>query len=85
MIGIDEDSKPLVAAALLKRKGYDWDDFHFNRSVTVGLPTPGIPLLVLIDATGKISYYHAGAGDEAAMIKAISKLGAPYEGVNSVQ
>ena len=59
----------LVAAALLKRKGYDWEDFHFNRSVTVGLPTVGIPLLVLIDATGKISYYHTGVGDEAAMIK----------------
>jgi thiol-disulfide isomerase/thioredoxin len=85
MIAIDEDSKPLVAAALLKRKDYDWEDFHFNRSVTAALPSAGIPLLVLVDASGKIVYYHTGVGDEAAMIEAISKLGKSYEGVNSVR
>jgi thiol-disulfide isomerase/thioredoxin len=85
MIAIDEDSKPLVAADLLKRKNYDWENFHFNRSVTAALPSAGIPLLVLVDASGKIVYYHTGVGDEAAMVEAISKLGKDYEGVNSVR
>lgn len=85
MIAIDEDSDPGVAATLLKRREYDWQDFHFNPSVRKGLPTAAIPLLVLIDATGKIVYYHAGAGDENAMIEAIAKLGKDYEAVSSVR
>jgi thiol-disulfide isomerase/thioredoxin/outer membrane lipoprotein-sorting protein len=82
---IDEDSEPGVAATLLKRREYDWEDFHFNPSVRKGLPTSGIPLLVLIDATGKIVYYHTGTGDESAMIAAIAKLGKDYEAVSSVR
>ena len=75
MIAIDEDSEQGVAATLLKRREYDWQDFHFNPSVKKGLPTTGIPLLVVIDANGKIVYYHPGGGDESAMIAAIAKLG----------
>jgi thiol-disulfide isomerase/thioredoxin len=85
IIATDEDSDSGVAAALLKRRDYDWQDFHFNPSVTKGLPTTAIPLLVLIDATGKIVYYHRGAGDESAVIAAIAKLGKDYEVVNSVR
>ena len=85
MIAIDEDSESHIASTLLKRKGYDWEDFHFNSSVVKGLPTDAIPLLVLIDGTGKIVYYHAGAGDEAVMIQAIAKLGKDYEAVTSVR
>jgi thiol-disulfide isomerase/thioredoxin len=85
MIAIDEDSEPGVAVTLLKRRNYDWQDFHFNPGVTKGLPTTAIPLLVLIDATGKIVYYHTGAGDESAMIAAIAKLGKDYEAVSSVR
>jgi hypothetical protein len=61
MIVIDEDSYQGVAATLLNRREYDWQDFHFNLSVKKGLPTTGIALLVVIDANGRIVYYHPGA------------------------
>lgn len=81
MIAIDEDAQPNVAAGLLKRRGYDWQDFHFNLAVTKGLPSTGIPLIVLADAAGKIVYYHVGANDEKGLAEAISKLGKQYESV----
>jgi thiol-disulfide isomerase/thioredoxin len=86
IIAIDEDSEQGVAETLLKRREYDWQDFHFNPSVKKGgLPTTGIPLLVVIDANGKIVYYHTGGGDESTMIAAIAKLGKDYEAVSSVR
>jgi hypothetical protein len=62
MIAIDEDSDQGVAATLLKRREHDRQDFHFNLSVKKGLPTTGIPLLVVIDANGRIVYYHTAGG-----------------------
>jgi hypothetical protein len=85
MIAIDEDSDQGVAATLLKRGEYDWQDFHFNLSVNKGLPTTGIALLVVIDANGRIVHYHTGGGDQSAMITAIAKLGKDYEAVSSVR
>lgn len=83
MIAIDEDTQAGVAADLLKRRGYDWQDFHFNRTVTQSLPTTGIPLIVLADATGKVVYYHTGSGDDQGLAQAIAKLGKQYESVKS--
>jgi len=54
IIAIDQDSEQGVVATLLKRREYDWQDFHLNPSVTKGLSTSGIPLFVVIDAKGKI-------------------------------
>ena len=82
MIAIDQDAKPGVAADLLKRRGYAWEDFHFNKSVTSGLPNSGIPLFVLVDASGKIVYYHTGADDSKGMAQAIARLGKEYESVS---
>jgi thiol-disulfide isomerase/thioredoxin len=83
MIAIDEDTQPGVAADLLKRRGYDWQDFHFNRTVTAGLPSTGIPLIVLADATGRIVYYHTGANDTSGLAQAIAKLGKEYRSVKT--
>lgn len=81
MIGVDEDTQPGVAADLLKRRAYEWQDFHYDRNITRALPTTGIPLIVLADATGKIVYYHTGADDPDGLAKAIAKLGKQYESV----
>lgn len=78
IIAIDEDSKAGIAPDLLKRRGYDWDDFHFNKTVTSQLPTTGIPLTVLVDAKGIIVYYHTGGEDAAGLTKAVAKLGEAY-------
>ena len=50
-----------------------------------GLPTTGIPLLMVIDANGRIVHCHTVGGDESAMITAIAKLGKDYEAVSSVR
>ncbi len=81
LIAIDEDDNPAIAPQLLKRRGYDWDDFHFNKNVTTQLPTPGIPLMVLVDAQGTILYYHTGVDDLPALTAAIAKLGSSYSAV----
>jgi len=83
MIAIDEDTQPGIAASLLKRRGYDWQDFHFNHTVSQGLPTTGVPLIVLADGTGKIVYYHTGADDPNGLAQAIAKLGKEYESVSA--
>jgi len=79
MLAIDEDYQTNVTAVgLLKRKGYDWEDFHYNKSVTTELATPGIPLMVLVDSTGKVVYYHSGDDDAPGLVKAITALGEAY-------
>ncbi len=62
IIGIDEDYKSEDARALLKKRGYDWQDFHLNRKTLQQLSLIGVPVVVLTDAAGTIVYYHTGGG-----------------------
>lgn len=81
MIAIDEDAQPDVAADLLKRRGFNWQDYRFTREVTSDLLSTEIPLIVLADASGKIVYYHTGANDISGLALAIAKLGKEYKSV----
>lgn len=80
IIGVDYDQHSADAAALLKRRGYDWPNFAHTAAFGKTF-SGGIPLLVLVDAEGKIVYYHSGADDAKGLATAIAKLGPAYEGV----
>jgi thiol-disulfide isomerase/thioredoxin len=83
IIGIDEDYKSDDARALLKKRGYDWQDFHLNRKTEKQLSLVGVPLVVLTDAAGTVVYYHTGGGDTKGLAIAIAKLGKQYEAVHA--
>jgi thiol-disulfide isomerase/thioredoxin len=82
IIGIDEDYKSDDARALLRKRGYDWQDFHLNRKTEKQLSLVGVPLVVLTDAAGTVVYYHTGGGDTKGLASAIAKLGKQYEAVH---
>jgi thiol-disulfide isomerase/thioredoxin len=81
MIGIDEDLHSVDAQALLKERGYIWQDFPYTHEAVKALGVSGIPLIVLTNAEGTIVYYHSGADDAKGLASAIAKLGPAYEGV----
>jgi len=83
IIAIDEDTKPGTSLDLLHRRGYDWEDFHYNHALTKALPTTGIPLTVLVDSTGEIVFYQIGGNDLKGLAAAIAKLGKPYEAASA--
>ncbi len=58
----------------LKRKNYSWANYHAELNEP-GFPHHGIPLLVLIDAEGKIVYYYNGADDGRGLVSAVRQLG----------
>jgi len=86
VVGLDLDNDAATAVDYLKRKGYDWPDYHVSGDKGYGLPNTGVPLHVLIDSEGKIVYYHDGANDEAGLVKAIKALSPAYaEALNGVE
>jgi thiol-disulfide isomerase/thioredoxin len=81
VIGLDQDKNPADALNYLKKNAYAWDDysdFHNGKYVSVGLHPGGLPTLVLIDADGKVFYFHSGADDDTGLIAAIGKLGPAF-------
>jgi cytochrome c biogenesis protein CcmG/thiol:disulfide interchange protein DsbE len=72
VLGMDSDEDPKMAVDFLKRKSYDWPDYHEARSR--GFPHLGIPTMVLIDASGKMVYYHTGNADGPGLLAAIRQL-----------
>jgi thiol-disulfide isomerase/thioredoxin len=85
MISIDEDFHPEDAANLLHRRGYNWQDFAFNKDVAGTLDSGAIPQLVLADASGTITYYSIDLPKAQELAAAIAKLGPAYAGVNTGQ
>jgi cytochrome c biogenesis protein CcmG, thiol:disulfide interchange protein DsbE len=72
VLGVDRDQNPSTAVDFVKRKNYCWPDYHQDsRSSTF---KGGIPILMLIDADGKILYYHNGANDEPGLLSALRQL-----------
>ena len=80
VLGLDYDKDPKTAVDFLKRKNYGWADYHAE-SNDPGFPHEGIPLLVLIDADGKIIYYYNGADDERGLVSAVRQLGPAFAAV----
>lgn len=74
VLGLDYDEEPKTAVDFLKRKNYGWANYHAELNEP-GFPHHGIPLLVLIDAEGKIVYYYNGADDGRGLVSAVRQLG----------
>ena len=77
VIGVDEDETPADATVYLRRKNYDWKNYHTDKGLNIVYT--GIPFLVLIDADGKIAYAHSGNDDDKGLIAAIKKLGPAFD------
>jgi thiol-disulfide isomerase/thioredoxin len=69
-----------TATKYLAQHHYDWKNFHdTDRKVAKALKWAGIPLLVLIDAKGKIVYFDFGGhNSEANLRNAIARLGPDF-------
>jgi thiol-disulfide isomerase/thioredoxin len=81
VLGVDEDNTPEDATAYLARHKYAWDDFHdTDKQIQKTFKGEGIPLVVLIDAQGKIVYADFG-GNEDALRRAIAGLGPEFASV----
>ena len=66
---------------LFCNRNYEWPDYHDGKDgkyTGVGLKTTGIPVLLLIDASGKIAYFHPGADDEPGLLAAVRHLGPAF-------
>lgn len=77
VLSVNYDSDPKTALDFLKRKNYAWPNYRFGPKEP-GFPHHGIPLLVLIDAEGKIVYYYNAADDEPGLVSAIGQLGPAF-------
>lgn len=78
VFGFDQNDFAEDAEAYLGNHHYEWTNFHDEgQAVKKALKADGIPLVVLIDAQGKIVYYDFG-GNEAELRKAIAGLGPEF-------
>jgi thiol-disulfide isomerase/thioredoxin len=81
IVGVDQDLHSSDAQAFLKGRNYDWPDFAYTVPFTKAVSLGGLPLMVLVDGQGTITYYHSGANDVKGLVAAIAKLGPAYAGV----
>ncbi len=78
VISADEDAAPATAADYLARHHYGWTNYHDpGGKAEKALQADAIPLMILVDAQGKIVYYDIGS-DAAALRKAIAGLGPQF-------
>jgi hypothetical protein len=85
VVGVDENERAEDAAAYLARHRYAWTNLHDKGgALKKAMKSEGIPLVVLVDAQGKIVYYDFG-GDEAALCKAIASLGPEFASLAASQ
>jgi len=81
VLGVDQDKKPSDALAYLKSQNYGWQDFHDGwngKYEHLGVTGEGLPMLMLIDADGKIVYFHSGANDDPGLLAAVRHLGPAF-------
>jgi thiol-disulfide isomerase/thioredoxin/outer membrane lipoprotein-sorting protein len=77
IVSIDEDQDQQTAAGYMARHGYTWTNYHDQNGLQQLFKGTGIPLVVLIDAQGRIVYYDFGGKDEQ-LRAAIAGLGPEY-------
>ena len=80
VLGIDQDKNPEDALAYLKKENYGWPEYHDGKDGNyqgVGLQAVGIPVLMLVDASGKIAYLHDGM-DDPGLLAAVKHLGPAF-------
>lgn len=81
IVSFDQDQEPEKATQYMARHHHGWQNFHdTDRSVEAALKGDGIPLIMLVDAQGKIVYDGFGE-DEAELRAAIAGLGPEFASV----
>ena len=82
-LSIDYDKDPKVADGFLARDHISWPNYH-DGDGSLGKPfhRTGIPLGILIDADGKVTFYKSGYRI-AELRTAIAKLGPEFNSVTS--
>jgi thiol-disulfide isomerase/thioredoxin len=78
---VDEDKDAARATNYMAQHHYKWKNLHDDaRRVATALQCDGMPLVLVIDANGKIVYFDFG-GQEADLRKAIAGLGPQFGSV----
>lgn len=77
VLSVDEDEEAKTAADFLAAHKYSWPNSHDDGKIAGAFKETGIPLLVLIDAQGKIVFYESGE-DEIGLRKALAGLGPEF-------
>jgi thiol-disulfide isomerase/thioredoxin/outer membrane lipoprotein-sorting protein len=81
LISVDESTAGDDGATYFERHHYAWTNYHDeNKEVFEALKGDAIPLVVLIDAQGKIVYYDFG-NNERELRKAIAGLGSEFASI----
>jgi thiol-disulfide isomerase/thioredoxin len=81
-ISIDSDHDASTVAAFLTREHVPWPNYHDeDGSLGGAYQRAGIPLGVLIDAEGKITFYESGY-EIPSLRAAIAKLGPQFAGIS---
>jgi thiol-disulfide isomerase/thioredoxin len=77
-LSIDNDEDPADATAFISQEHIPWTNYHDeNGSLGEAFHREGIPLGVLIDADGKVTFYRSGY-EISDLRNAITKLGAQF-------
>jgi thiol-disulfide isomerase/thioredoxin len=80
-IGIDEDKNPTKVNTFLKEKDIPWPDYNdADGSLGKAFGPHGLPLEVLIDASGEVTFWEMGH-DDGNLRAAIAKLGPEFSSV----
>ena len=77
LLGVDEDREDKKASDFLAGHNYSWPNTHDDGSIHEAFNRVGLPLIVLIDAQGKVVYYKGGE-DDYGLRAAIAALGPQY-------
>lgn len=85
LLSVDEDEDAKKASDYLAQHHYTWPNTQDDGKIGDAFNKVGIPLYVLIDATGKIVFYKSGSGPtlEAALRKAIAGLGPQFAALSA--
>lgn len=83
LLSVDENQEEKRATDFLGVHNYSWPNTHDDGSIHEAFNRVGLPLLVLIDAQGKVVYYKGGEDDYGPRA-AIAALGPQYESLAPV-
>ena len=80
-MSVDSDEDASVVATFLHAKHIPWPNYHDqDKSLGKAFRRTGIPLGVLVDADGKVTFYKSGYGI-ADLRSAVAKLGPQFSSV----
>jgi thiol-disulfide isomerase/thioredoxin len=86
MLSVDEDEEAKTANDFLAKNHYTWPNTQDDGKIGDAFNKGGIPLVVLIDAQGKIVLYQNGDyGNDDALRKALAGLGPQFAGLETAQ